>query len=531
MNDDVGEYHIISGRINDIAWDGDSQRLIAVGNGQQRFGHCFTADSGNSVGEISGHSAQPNSVSIRQQRPLRAATGSDDTSMAFYHGAPFKFNTTLRGQHAGFIYGVAFSPDGSSLVSVGADKRIWLYDGKTGEARGEIGKGEHNGSIFGVSWASNSKKIVTASADKTIKIWDVEAGKANQSWTIGDDAAPGAAHQQVGVVWPAGRSDGLIISLGLNGDLSYLVEGHQQPSRTVQGHQKSITAAYVTDDPSRSSQTLWTGSYDGRVCAWSLQNGSGEAVRGAGHSNQIAGFAQSGGPPKELYSIAWDDSLRTIELSAMQFTGGAANLGTQPKAVCNLGQGYSAIITGTGLAVYKVGSERIAETSIKATPLALAAMQGSAGTALIVVSGDDRVLRLFSFNFKSSALAAEKELAPSPAQVTALAFSPAQQYLAAGMSSGKIVVYDTKEYKVVIDRWSSHTARVTAIAWNKESNYAVSGSLDTNVFVWSVESPGKRIKAINAHKDGINGVCWTTHDDKIISVGADAAIKMWKFSP
>jgi len=65
-----GEYHIISGRINDLAWDGDSQRIIAVGDGKERFGHCITADSGNTVGEISGHSSQINAVSIRQQRPL-----------------------------------------------------------------------------------------------------------------------------------------------------------------------------------------------------------------------------------------------------------------------------------------------------------------------------------------------------------------------------------------------------------------------------------------------------------------------------
>ena len=39
-------------------------------------------------------------------------------------------------------YGVAFSPDGSHLVSVGADKRIQLYDGKTGEVKGQIGEGE-----------------------------------------------------------------------------------------------------------------------------------------------------------------------------------------------------------------------------------------------------------------------------------------------------------------------------------------------------------------------------------------------------
>ena len=156
----------ITRSINDLAWDGDSQRIIAVGDGKERFGHCITADSGNSVGEISGHTSQINSVSIRQQRPLRAATGSDDTSLGFFHGAPFKFNTSLRGQHNRYVYGVAFSPDGSLLASVGADKKIWLFDGKTGEVKSQIDDDEHKGSIFSVSWAKDSKRFVTSSAGK-----------------------------------------------------------------------------------------------------------------------------------------------------------------------------------------------------------------------------------------------------------------------------------------------------------------------------------------------------------------------------
>jgi len=46
------ETKVISGRINDIAWDGESQRIIAVGDGKERYGHAFTFDSGNTVGEV-----------------------------------------------------------------------------------------------------------------------------------------------------------------------------------------------------------------------------------------------------------------------------------------------------------------------------------------------------------------------------------------------------------------------------------------------------------------------------------------------
>lgn len=42
---------------------------------------------------------------------------------------------------------------------------------------------------------------------------------------MGEEGTVSIPDHQVGVVWPAGRSDGLIISLNLAGDLSYLTEG------------------------------------------------------------------------------------------------------------------------------------------------------------------------------------------------------------------------------------------------------------------------------------------------------------------
>ncbi len=38
INSTRGEYAIISGRISDIAWDGDSQRIIGVGDGKGSYG-------------------------------------------------------------------------------------------------------------------------------------------------------------------------------------------------------------------------------------------------------------------------------------------------------------------------------------------------------------------------------------------------------------------------------------------------------------------------------------------------------------
>ncbi|PWY92950.1 actin cortical patch component [Aspergillus heteromorphus CBS 117.55] len=512
-----GEYSIINGRINDLAWDGDSQRIIAVGDGKQRYGHCITWDSGNTVGEIYGHTQQINSVSIRQQRPLRAAAAGDDKNLVFYHGAPFKFNTGIRDKHTNYIYGVGFSPDGSTLVSVGADRKIWLYDGKTGEPKGQIGEGEHGGSIFGVSWSKDSRKFVTASADRTVKIWDAEAGKVTQSWALGEEGAANVRDQQVGVVWPAGRSDGLLISLSLSGDLNYLVEGTPTPRQVVQGHQKNITSL-TQSRGGNDTQTLWTGSFDGRVCSWDVQAGAAEDVEGDGHTTYTAGLAPTQEGNGRIYSVAWDDTIRSVDMGAKTYTGVSGKLSGQPKGIA---AANDTVLVGTAesIEIYRDGQKAGGyKPGFSITTVAAHA------TNIAAVGGEDSCVQVL--NLSGSELSPKADIKVTRNAVSALAFSPDGSLLAAGDSRGRVLVYKVADGSLVTDRWTAHTSRITSLAWNEDNVHLVSGSLDTNIFVWSLNNPGDWLQVSNAHKEGVNGVAWIAGGSKVASAGADAAVKL-----
>lgn len=508
-----GEYHIISGRINDIGWDGDSQRIIAVGDGRERFGHCITADSGNSVGEISGHSKMVNAVAMRQQRPLRAATVSDDGSMVFLHGAPFKFAGKHNDLHKGFVFGTAFSPDGNVLATVGADRRIQLYDGKTGEPTKQIGEGVHTGSIFAVSWAKDSKRFVTASADQSVRIWDAESGENTQTWKLGEEGAVNVGDQQVGVAWPR---DDLIISLSLDGDLNYLKEGSSTPTKVVQGHNKSITAMGVGSDG--KGKDIYTGSFEGRICHWDIEKGTGAVIDGQTHTSQVTQLASTSG---QVFSVGWDDNLRTVDESANTFTGSSSKLDAQPKGVAT-SDGRTVVATASGIAVYSKG-QLVGELVSNYTPTAVAA----AGPTVAV--GDGNEVRIYNLD-AGDRLSETEILKKSTATISTLAFSKDGSYLAVGNSQGKIFAYKTSDWSIATDRWSAHTARVMSIAWNDAGTHAASGALDTHVYVWSLEKPASRVKALNAHKDGVNGVSWVEGSTKVASTGGDASIKIWSVS-
>lgn len=211
------------------------------------------------------------------------------------------------------MQGVAFSPDGNHLVSVGSDRAICLFNGKTGEFKTKIAAEDnnHKGAIWSVSWSTDSKRFVTSSADQSVKLWDVETQKATHTWEFGPGTGFTQPHQQVGIVWP-NRTDGTIISLSMSGDLNYLNERDSKPYKVVTGHQKSITALGAIPD----GKTIFTGSYEGRTCSWDIDKGEATVPGGETHKNQVSGIESVNGM---VYSVGWDDHLRKIDPTTNSF--------------------------------------------------------------------------------------------------------------------------------------------------------------------------------------------------------------------
>lgn len=79
----------------------------------------------------------------------------------------------------------------------------------------------------------------------------------------------------------------------------------------IQGPVKGVTAAALD-----SVQTLYAGSYDGRVVSVTA-NGTVQPVSGSGHSNHVSGLAASAVGPK-VYSVGYDDTFR--EASGNKFS-------------------------------------------------------------------------------------------------------------------------------------------------------------------------------------------------------------------
>ncbi|KAJ8454420.1 hypothetical protein ONZ45_g19315 [Pleurotus djamor] len=506
-----GEYKVLGGRVNDLAWDGESKRIIAVGDGKEKFGHAFMMDTGSSTGEIIGHSKAINAVSIRHQRPFRAATASDDTTIVFHQGVPYKYDKSIK-THTKFVQDVRYSPSGDHFASVGSDSKIFLYDGKTGDTVAEITDSPHKGSIMAAAWSPDSKSIVTSSADCTVKLWDVETRKAVTTWTVGS----GVDYQQVGNVW-SGTED--IVSLSMSSDLNVFDRrtNSDKPTRVIKGPTRSVTS--IT---SVSKETFLAGSVDGRVVSFSTASPESDSVDGAGHGSYVSGLAKS---PSDgtIYSVSYDDKVREIAASGKEFVAAASATESQPRAIAVAGDSTVFVAEINGIEAFR-SNQRVHDLKTKYSPHSIAAT-GS----IVAVGGDDMKVHLHEWDGKS--LKETAVLEGNKAVVSALAVSPDGKYLSSGDSSGRICLFNIQDKSLVTSRWSFHSARVNSLSWTADSRHCVSGSLDTHVYVWSVERPMKNIAIKNANPGGVNAVLWIADDAKVgklVSGGADGCIRVWE---
>ncbi|GAA6050272.1 hypothetical protein JCM3770_002764 [Rhodotorula araucariae] len=514
-------------KINDVAADSEGKRLIVVGEGRSGWGASFSLDTGSSIGEISGHSKAVNAVAMRPGRPFRAVTGSDDFSVCFLHGVPFKYALTSR-RHARFVHSVAYAPSGALFASAGSDGHVFLYDGTSGEDKGafvdDTGAGAHDKTVFAASFAADGRTVATSGADAVVKLWDVETAKVAQRWSF--DEGDEVASQQVGNTF-AGDA---LVSLSFSGNLNILDARSPTPVRTLLGHQNPVTALAVA---APGYDTFLSGDSAGRVLATGADNGEVRAVRGQGHKGLVVDVVQS--QEGAFVSAGYDDAVKA--LSKDEFGPASLPTPSQPKALATAAPFSPALLLATassasllslsGASVTPTADLALPASSASATVLAAALSPSGAHAALAT---DDAQLHIYTTGPGSGAQPARS--IALRANATALAFAPpphagaeGERVIAVGLQTGKVPLYDFESGELVQSRWADIAARVTSLAWSPAGRRLAAGSLDESVRVYDPQAPGTILSLKNLHRGGVNKVAWAG-EDTLVSAGADGAIRV-----
>lgn len=515
------EFKVLSGRIDDLQWSADGQRIVASGDGKGKsLVRAFMWDSGTNVGEFDGHSKRILSCAFKPTRPFRIVTCGEDFLVNFYEGPPFKFKLSHR-DHSNFVNCVRFSPDGNKFITVSSDKRGILFDAKTGDKIGELSaENGHSGSIYAVSWSPDSKQIITVSADKTAKIWEISedgsTGKVIE--TLTSPGSGGIDDMLVGCLW----QNDYLVTVSLGGTISlFSASNPEKDPLLLSGHMKNISSVAVLGS---SPRLILSSSYDGLIIKW---------IQGVGYSGKLD--RKVNGQVKcfiaveeEIISSGFGNEVWRSALLHGDELGDAESIdvGNQPQdlSLALLSPELALVCTDTGVSLIR-GTKVVSTLNLGFSVTACVITPDGSEA---IVGGRDGKLHLYSI--EGDTLKEEAVLEKHRGAITVIRYSPDVSMFASGDSNREAIVWDRASHEVKLKNMLYHTARINCLAWSPDNKMVATGSLDTCVIIYDIEKPASsRITVKGAHLGGVYGVSFID-EQNVVSSGEDACIRVWRLN-
>ena len=223
----------------------------------------------------------------------------EGTGSCISPNAPFSTSSRVLSGHTSGVNSVAWSPDGSKIVSgsggivsESGDKTVRVWDSYTGAELLEL---TVNSIMWSVAWSPDGSKIVSGSGDivygswdnrdNTVRVWDAVSGVLEKT-----------LEGHTSYVWSVSFSpDGSRIASG-SGDITVRVWDSQTGAELMklEGHTDSVRSVSFSPDGSR----IVSGSEDKTVRVWDVDPESetnGECVLGPleGHTDGVISVAWS----------------------------------------------------------------------------------------------------------------------------------------------------------------------------------------------------------------------------------------------
>jgi WD40 repeat protein len=455
---------------------------------------------------------------------------------------------------------IAFSPDGSRIVSAGWRGTVLIWNTSTGEQEGELDG--HTAWVMSVAFSPDGSRIVSGSKDRTVRIWNSATGKQEALLEGHTDGVMSVAFSHKGDFIVSGSKDqsarvwntmtyetrcllsdhsGTMMSVAVCGNDKYVVSGSDKVVRIWDSATGKVT--YELTDPldkvtsvavssdsryiaAASYTELWIWDVDGVLGREDLSTIGMKSAHLHHNSQQASPISrclirnQSFNPNHADMSVAFSSD-------GNQIVSGVGN------KVANDGIVYIWCVKTGGLL------HRLEGHSYWTTSVAF-----SSDCSRIASGSLDRTVRIWDANFNPvgrddgqipmiATLNGDIGLPRVTETKAIMTLSSEGEVRSCALSrDGCRVVFGTSKAicvwnhvtNVVECRWRDYSDPVISVAFSSDGSRVVSGSLDGGVHIWNCHTKSQ-IKMYK-HSQWVTSVAFSRDGSRIV-FGSSNLVQVW----